>query len=224
MAMKNPVRVVFDLDGTLVDSLGSLAAAGSRLCDELGRPTVPTEGYAKFVGRGIKAQVIDLLTTTGGLPEDGGEAAFVRFNEIYAEDPVTGVDEYPGARAALLALTDHGCALAVCTQKPEAQARQILEALRHMPPVSAVVGGDTLPGVLKPDPAMLHRAADPLGTGPLIYVGDSEVDAKTAKNAGVPFVLTQWGYRSAAPETLRHVAFIESFEELPAVVARLSRE
>lgn len=221
---ENPVRVVFDLDGTLVDSLGSLAAAGSRLCKEMDRPTVPAEQYEAFVGRGIMAQVVDLMTATGGLPSDGGEAAFVRFKEIYAEDPVSGVDEYPGARAALNALAEQGCALAVCTQKPEAQARQILEALEHMPPVSVVVGGDTLPGVLKPDPAMLHRAAAPLGTGPLIYVGDSEVDAKTAENAEVPFILTEWGYRSAAPETLRHNALIRSFAELPETVRRLSQE
>jgi len=218
----NPVRVVFDLDGTLVDSLGSLAAAGSRLCEEMGRPIVPAERYAGFVGRGIMAQVVDLMTTTGGLPEDGGQAAFVRFNEIYAEDPVTGVDEYPGARAALLALAEQGCALGVCTQKPEAQARQILKALGHMPPISAVVGGDTLPGVLKPDPTMLRRAAEPLGTGPLIYVGDSEVDAKTAENADVPFVLTEWGYRSAAPDTLRHDALIGSFADLPSIVSRIA--
>ena len=221
---ENPLRVVFDLDGTLVDSLGSLAAAGSRLCEEMGRPSVLAEQYASFVGRGIMAQVVDLMTSTGGLPDDGGQAAFIRFNEIYAEDPVSGVDEYLGARAALMALADQGCALAVCTQKPEAQARQILEALGHMPPVSVVVGGDTLPGVLKPDPAMLHRAADPLGTGPLIYVGDSEVDAKTAENANVPFVLTEWGYRSAAPDTLRHNALIQSFSELPGAVKRLSQE
>ena len=224
MTTENPIRVVFDLDGTLVDSLGSLAAAGSRLCEEMGRPTVPTERYGAFVGRGIMAQVVDLMTSTGGLPDDGGQAAFIRFNEIYAEDPVTGVDEYPGARAALVALADQGCALAVCTQKPEAQARQILEALGHMPPIAVVVGGDTLPGVLKPDPAMLNQAADPLGTGPLIYVGDSEVDAKTAENANVPFVLTEWGYRSAAPGSLRHSALIASFAELPATVTRLSQE
>ena len=221
---KNPVRVVFDLDGTLVDSLGSLAAAGLRLCEEMGRPTVPAEQYGAFVGRGMMAQVVDLMTSTGGLPDDGGQAAFIRFNEIYAEDPVSGVNEYPGARAALMALADQGCALAVCTQKPEAQARQILEALGHMPPVSVVVGGDTLPGVLKPDPAMLYRAADSIGTGPLIYVGDSEVDAKTVENADVPFVLTEWGYRGAATNTLRHSALIQSFTELPEAVKRLSQE
>jgi len=75
VATDNPVRVVFDLDGTLVDSLGSLAAAGARLCEEMGRPTVPAEQYEAFVGRGIMAQVVDLMTTTGGLPDDGGQAA-----------------------------------------------------------------------------------------------------------------------------------------------------
>lgn len=215
---KGLVRVVFDLDGTLVDSLGSLAAAGARLCAEMGRPSVSAEQYAGFVGRGVAAQVLDLMQATGGVPEDGGKAAIARFHAIYAEDPVTGVDEYPGARETLADLSAQGCALAVCTQKPQALARQILEALGHMPPVAMVVGGDTLPGVLKPDPAMLFAAADPLGTGPLIYVGDSEVDSKTAENAGVPFVLTGWGYRKTEPP---HDARITSFAELPGTIDRL---
>jgi len=217
------VRVVFDLDGTLVDSVGSLAKAGARLCEEMGRPTVEAEQYAGFVGRGIKAQVVDLMNATGGLPEDGGDAAFARFREIYAQDPISGVTEYPGAREALLALADDGCEIGVCTQKPEGPARQILEALGHMPPVTSVVGGDTLPGLLKPDPAMLTAAAEPLGTGPLIYVGDSGVDAKTAENADVPFVLTGWGYRNADAEALRYDALIGSFAELPDVIKRLSQ-
>jgi phosphoglycolate phosphatase len=210
--------VIFDLDGTLVDSVGSLAAAGATLCRELGRPTVSAGDYAAFVGRGIKAQVVDLMAATGGLPDDGGEAAFARFQQIYAADPLSGVETYPGAREALLALADQGYALGVCTQKPEGPARAILSALGLMPPVVSVVGGDTLPGVLKPDPAMLARAAEPLGEGPLIYVGDSGVDAKTAENAGVPFVLTGWGYRAADPKC---DAVIESFAELPDVVVRL---
>jgi len=221
MEKEKPVRVVFDLDGTLVDSVGSLAAAGARLCKEMNRPTVSAADYAGFVGRGIKAQIVDLMTATGGLPDDGGDAAFRRFREIYAEDPVRGVEEYPGAREVLLALAAKGYALGVCTQKPEGPARQILEALGHMPPVSSVVGGDTLPGVLKPDPAMLRTAAEPLGDGPLIYVGDSGVDAKTAENAGVPFVLTGWGYRNADAKDLRHDALIESFAELPEVIEGL---
>jgi len=218
---ESTVRVVFDLDGTLVDSVGSLASAGARLCQEMNRPTIEADLYAGFVGRGIKAQVVDLMKATGGLPADGGEAAFERFREIYAEDPITGVSEYPGARDALLALADDGCALGVCTQKPEGPARQILEALGHMPPISSVVGGDTLPGVLKPDPAMLRAAAEPLGQGALFYVGDSGVDAKTAENANVPFILTGWGYRNADADTLRFDALIESFAELPEVVRHL---
>ena len=220
---KVAARVVFDLDGTLVDSVGSLAKAGARLCVEMGRSTVDAEQYARFVGRGIKAQVVDLMTATGGLPDDGGEAAFRRFREIYAEDPVGSVNEYLGAREVLLALAAEGYALGVCTQKPEGPARQILKALGHMPPVTSVVGGDTLRGVLKPDPAMLLAAAEPLGNGPLIYVGDSGVDAKTAENLGVPFVLTGWGYRNADADDLRYDTIIGSFAELPEVIARLAK-
>ncbi len=221
MGAENAVRIVFDLDGTLVDSVGSLAAAGAALCREMNRPIVSAEDYAGFVGRGIKAQVVDLMNATGGLPADGVDAAFARFREIYAKDPVNGVTEYPGARVALLTLAEEGYALGVCTQKPEGPARQILEALGHMPPITSVVGGDTLPGVLKPDPAMLTSAAAPLGNGPLIYVGDSGVDAKTAENAGVPFILTGWGYRNADAASLRHDALIESFDDLPRVIKQL---
>jgi len=218
----NPVRVIFDLDGTLVDSIGSLASAGARLCTEMGRPTVSVSDYAGFVGRGIRVQVVELMQATGGLPDDGGEAALERFREIYAADPVSGVEEYPGARAALMALSKQGCALGVCTQKPEAPARQILTALGHMPPVKSVIGGDSLPGVLKPDPAMLSAAADPLGSGPLIYVGDSGIDAKTAENSGVPFILTGWGYRNADTGDLKYDALIDSFADLPDIIAKLN--
>lgn len=218
---ENPVRVVFDLDGTLVDSVGSLAAVGAILCGEMGRPTVSAEDYAGFVGRGIKAQVVDLMMATGGLPDDGGEAAFKRFQEIYAADPVIGVGTYPGAQEVLLALAARGYALGVCTQKPEGPARAILKALGLMPPVASVVGGDTLPDILKPDPAMLLAAGAPLGEGPMIYVGDSGVDAKTAEYAGVPFVLTGWGYRANDPAS---DAVIASFAELPDVVALLAAD
>lgn len=216
------VRVVFDLDGTLVDSVGSLAATGAQLCREMGRQTVSVEQYAGFVGRGIRAQVVDLMQATGGLPSDGGDAALDRFREIYAQNPVDGVSEYHGAKAALNALADAGYAIGVCTQKPEGPARQILEALGHMPPVSSVVGGDTLSGVLKPDPAMLIAAAAPLGDGPIVYVGDSGVDAMTALNADVPFILTDWGYRNADANDLKYDALLRSFDALPSVVARLT--
>ena len=78
MGAENAVRIVFDLDGTLVDSVGSLAAAGAELCREMNRPIVSAEDYAGFVGRGVKAQVVDLMNATGGLPADGGDAAFAR--------------------------------------------------------------------------------------------------------------------------------------------------
>lgn len=224
MQSSHPVRVIFDLDGTLVDSVGSIGAAAARMLAEMGRPPLPQGDFQRFVGRGIRVLVRDVLIETGGLPDDGGEAAFRRYGEIYSADPVTGVTEYSGARDALLELAEQGCMLGVCTQKPEAPARQILSTLRFMPPVSVVVGGDTLPGVLKPNPKMLFHAADKLGTGPLIYVGDSGVDAQTAANAEVPFILTAWGYRTEAPAELTHSAVLGHFADLPDTVTRLIRK
>lgn len=220
MTDTNPARIIFDLDGTLVDSLGSLAGAGARLLREMDREPLPVAGFERFVGRGVRALVLDMLGETGGVPDDPGKAVD-RFHAIYAEDPVIGVAEYPGARDALLELAERGCALGVCTQKPEAQARRILQALGMMPPIMSLIGGDTLTGILKPDPKMLHAAADPLGTGPLVYVGDSSVDAKTAANAKVPFILTQWGYRSETPEQLPHDRLLKSFDALPDLISGL---
>lgn len=189
-------RLICDLDGTLVDSAPSLCAAGNRLLAELGRPPVSVETYKSFVGRGQRVQVERLLEHGGGIP--GGDAGpfLLRFRALY--DPLQASAPMPGAREALATLRAEGWRLAVCTQKPEGKARALLAGLGFE--VDAVAGGDTLtePGgreILKPDPRLFHAAADPLGDGPALYVGDSETDAETAAAAGVPFLLYLEGYR-----------------------------
>ncbi len=89
-----------------------------------------------------------------------------------------------------------------------------------MPPVTAFTGGDSL-DVLKPDPRMLRHTTDQLAPGPVIFVGDSEVDAETARQAGVPFLLHTEGYRQAAISELPHAAAFSDFSELPSLVAGL---
>ena len=110
---------------------------------------------------------------------------------------MTGTVAFPGVREALAALAAAGHGLGVCTQKPNAPAVTILRALGLMPPIAALTGGDSL-DVMKPDPRMLAHAAAQLPEGPVIFVGDSEVDAATAEAAGVPFLLHTEGYPGAA--------------------------
>ena len=213
-------RIVLDLDGTLIDFNPTLWASGSALLAELGRPPVSAEASARFVGKGVRALVEALLRHTGGIPGGDLDPHVLRFRAIYAADPVTRTALYPGVAAALAELAGAGHGLAVCTQKPNAPALTLLRALGLMPPVAGFTGGDSLP-VLKPDPRMLHHAADQLPPGLVILVGDSEIDAATAAAAGVPFLIHSEGYRLAPVGELPHAAAFADFAELPGLVARL---
>jgi phosphoglycolate phosphatase len=212
-------RIVFDLDGTLVHSTPTLAATANLLLAELGRPPIDAETSEGFVGRGVAVLVERVLEHTGGIPEGGADPHVARFRALYAADPVTGTEPWPGVPAALAALSAAGHGLGVCTQKPNVPALAILRDLGLMPPLAAFTGGDSI-DVLKPDPRMLAHTADQLPQGPLLYFGDSEVDAETARRAGVPFLLYTEGYRQAPLDALPHTATFAAFAELPDLVAR----
>lgn len=213
-------RIVLDLDGTLVHSLPAIAASANALLAELGRPALPEATIAGFVGHGSRALVERLLAATGA--PDGPDAALARYLAIYEADPVTGTTPYPWVAQALAALAAAGHGLAVCTQKPAAATRRILTALRLMPPVTGLTGGDSLP-VLKPDPRLFHHAADQLPPGPAVMVGDSETDAATARAAGVPFLLHSRGYHHGPLEAMAPYAVFDDWRALPDLVAELTQ-
>lgn len=213
-------RIIFDLDGTLVDSVPSLAAASNALLGELGRAPLPVETVTGFVGNGIRKLVERVLAASGGMPETGFEPALARYKEIYFGDPVTGTMPYPSVREALGALHAAGHGLAVCTQKSNQPARRILEDLGLMPPITGLTGGDSL-DVLKPDPAMLWHAAEQISGGEVIYVGDSGTDSATALAAGVPFLLHARGYCHQPLESLRSVAIFEDYADLPGLIRQV---
>lgn len=216
------LRIVLDLDGTLIDSVESLTAASNALLAELGRPPLTAETVRGFVGHGVDLLVERVLRATGGIPAGGPAPEQARFRTIYDADPLTGVTVYPGAREALSALAAAGHGLAVCTQKPAAPARHLLEALGLMPPVTGLTAGDSLP-VLKPDPMLVTHAADQIGTGPVIFIGDSEVDAETARNAGVPFLLHPGGYRHGPLDAIPRAGTFSDWAEVPALVTEVAR-
>jgi phosphoglycolate phosphatase len=213
-------RIVFDLDGTLVESAPTLTAAANRLLAELGRAPLEVATTRGFVGHGVRVLVERVLDHTGGIP--GGDSAphLARFRAIYNADPVTGTGAFPGVAAALSALAAQGHGLGVCTQKPNLPSLAILRGLGLMPPIAALADGDSL-DVMKPDPRMLTHVAEQLPGGPVIFVGDSEVDAATAEAAGVPFLLHTGGYCGVPHASLRHAGAFADFAELPGLVARL---
>jgi phosphoglycolate phosphatase len=211
--------VIFDLDGTLIDSVPDIHASANRAFAPLGQSFSRAEVQG-FVGRGAP-NLISRLAQSRGLPGTG--AAFddllARFLEIYEQSHgLTAL--YPGVPTALDDLARTGARLGICTNKPIGPTRAVL-AHFGLGCFGAVVGGDSLP-VKKPDPAPLLHVLDLLGGGPVIFVGDSEVDAETAQAARVPFLLFTEGYRKAPVEAMPHRAAFADFAELPALVAGIS--
>lgn len=209
--------VIFDLDGTLIDSAPAIHAVSNAVLAELGFAALTLPQVRSFVGKGVPNLVRQLLIASDADP-DGPLAGEVETALVARyETDVEGNVPYPGVPEALEALAGFGCRLAVCTNKP---CRPAEAALRHVglwDRFELVIGGDSLP-VRKPDPAMLHHAHEQLGGGAMIYVGDSEVDAETAVNAGAPFLLFTEGYRKTPVAELPHRVAFSHFAMLPGLV------
>ena len=213
--------VIFDLDGTLVDSAPDIHAAVNRLLADLGEAPLSFQTVKSFIGNGVPTLVARVLAACGHDPDPARQAEWqAGFLRHYEADSTTLTQLYPGVTEALSALLDHGHQLALCTNKPEGPARHILDAFGLAGLFPVVIGGDSLP-LRKPDPAPLLAAADGLA-GPVLFVGDSEVDAETALAAQVPFLLFTEGYRKAPVHALPHAARFDRFSDLPALIARLA--
>lgn len=212
--------VIFDLDGTLIDSAPAIHAVANAVLAGLGFPPVSLAQVRGFVGRGLPHFVRQVLAASGEPPDgplfDKVEAAFAAAYETGVE----GNTPYPGVTEALAELARRGCRLGICTNKPQHPAEAALRHVGLLDRFAVIVAGDSLP-TRKPDPAMLHSAHRALGGGPMLFVGDSEIDAETAANAQAPFALYTGGYRKAAVEDLPHLAAFADFARLPGIVARL---
>jgi phosphoglycolate phosphatase len=210
--------VVFDLDGTLIDSAPDLHTAANSMLDDLRRPPLTLENVAGFVGNGVPSLVARCLAATGGLTKDF-DYAISRFREHYSRAPAHLTRPHVGAETMLQRLSEFGFALGVCTNKPYEFAVTILEELRIMRFIGTVVGGDTLPK-LKPDPAPLLLCLDRLGVSPMstLYVGDSEIDAETAYRAQVPFALYSGGYLRGSADAFEPLYVFDHFEDLSGYI------
>ena len=208
--------VIFDLDGTLVDSAPDIHAAALALLAERGAPPVTLAQTHIFVGNGI-AKFVERCLDAVGQPANGAELAkaAARFEVIYRAAPAELTRPYDGVPEMLGALNARGLLLGVCSNKLEALTRQVLAGVgldRHL---RATVGGDTLT-VMKPDPAPLIHAASLLGVGieEALYVGDSETDADTATAAGMAFALYSGGYRKRPLDQFKDCFIFDDFTAL----------
>jgi phosphoglycolate phosphatase len=181
--------IVFDLDGTLIDSLRDLAEAASALVQELGGAPLTEAEVVGMVGDGAAVLVARALSHAGLDPKTPG--ALARFLEIYDSRLIDHTVAYEGMHE-VLALLVQAAPLAVLTNKPLAPSEEILGHLGLRGFFSAIIGGDS-PYGRKPDPAGL-RSLMAFDRGPSVMVGDSPADARVAAAAGCPFVLAAYGF------------------------------
>jgi len=206
--------IVFDLDGTLIDSAPDLHAAANRLLNAEGYGGLSLAQVKSFIGNGVPVLVAKVAKAAGMDQSQASLSALTaRFVSDYDSHSSDLTTLYPGVLQALSALRARDVKLGVCTNKPEVPTQNILSALQLDEFFDVVVGGDTLP-VRKPDPKPLLAAFGSLGDGRRIYVGDSEVDANTARAASVPFGLFTRGYRKTPVEDFECAFHFENFETL----------
>lgn len=208
----------FDLDGTLIDSAPDIHAVANTVMAEEGLPPIPLADARRFVGRGA-SHFVAQVRALHGLPDSDHDRLLAAYMGHY-QGAVALTRVYPGVTAALEALLGDGHRLVLCTNKPEAPTKFVLDHFDLAGFFDVVVGGDTLP-VRKPDPAPL-RAALGDSTGPTLFVGDSEIDAGTAQAASVPFLLYTEGYRHSDIEDVPYQAKFSHYNALPGLVERLT--
>jgi phosphoglycolate phosphatase len=188
--------VVFDLDGTLVDTAADLQAHVNHVLGELGRPGLELEEVRLLVGDGARTLLRRGLEASGGIPAGVElDLLYARFLERYTADPARRSRVHDGVVPVLRGLTARAVRLGVCTNKAQAPTDRLLSALGLDEFFEAVVGGDAVPAK-KPDAGHLRAVLERLGAAPAraVMVGDSGHDLLAARALGVPCILVSFGY------------------------------
>jgi phosphoglycolate phosphatase len=212
--------VVFDLDGTLVDTAPDLIDTLNIVLAGEGLPPVPYETARNAIGGGAR-RMVERALVAEGLPATKArlDKLFAQFLEHYAVHIVDRSRPFPRVEAALDALTERGYRLAVCTNKLEGLSVKLLDALGLSARFAAICGQDTF-GIQKPDPAILHGTIKRAGGSAAcaIMVGDSAADINTARSANIPIIAVDFGYTEVPVTHLNPDRIVSSFANLPAAV------
>ena len=206
--------LVFDLDGTLVDSLPDLRAALNEMLRGLARRELSADVVRRKIGDGTYALVERALRATGEVVDL--ENAHQRFLDFYQSAPTRLSRLYPGVATTLRSLVRSGARLAICTNKQQAATLAVLAGLNIAEYFKVIVGGDVVP-FRKPDPRHLLTALKRLNASPneSVMIGDNENDHAAARAAGVAVILMRYGYLRVLPETLAPDAWLDRFADIP---------
>ncbi|MBE6931829.1 MAG: HAD family hydrolase [Ruminococcaceae bacterium] len=210
--------IIWDLDGTLLDTLGDLAASVNAALTKNGCPTRSIDEVRRFVGNGVE----NLMRRA--MPEGREDVEFDRlfadFRAHYALHSNDTTSPYPGVIPALLQLKHQGIKMAVVSNKLDSAVKSL--CLLHFGDLIDVAIGEREGVRRKPAPDSVLQAMELLGTTDAVYIGDSEVDIATAKNAELPCICVSWGFRSE--ETLRHAGAEKIAPDAEALMKLLNEE
>jgi len=213
-----PSLLVFDLDGTLIDSAPDMHRAVNLVLADRGCAPLALSEIRTMVGDGASALIARALAARQCVNTDPAEA-LEQFLAHYEANPTSATSTFPGVADVLGRLTANGLTLALCTNKPGKLTKMIIERLEIERYFARVVAGDSMP-FRKPDPRALMEVIDGFGTPKeaAIMVGDSEVDAATANAANVPFILMTYGYHRGPIQDIASIATLDDFGELATLL------
>jgi phosphoglycolate phosphatase len=217
--------VVFDLDGTLVDTAPDLIAALNYVLDREGLPPLPFESARNMIGAGARKLIERGLEVEGrAMTADDLNRLTRDFIDYYADHIADASRPFEGLEAALDDLAAQGCRFAVCTNKLEWLSKRLLDQLGLSARFAAICGADTF-GVAKPDPIILQQTVAQAGgaIAATIMVGDAGPDVGVARRAGVPVIGVEFGYTDVPIADLKPDRLIGHMRDLPAAVEALIR-
>jgi phosphoglycolate phosphatase len=183
---------IFDLDGTLLDTLQDLAASVNYALRQHHMPEHSIDDVRRFVGNGVRRLMERAIPE--GAANPAFEAAFATFREYYMEHSLDTTRPYDGIPELIHELKKRGCRMAVVSNKMMAATQELVH--HFFPEIEVAIGEDEAAGIRKkPAPDTVFAAMKQLGEGSAVYVGDSDVDLATARNSGLPCISVLWGFR-----------------------------
>jgi phosphoglycolate phosphatase len=216
-----PPALIFDLDGTLVDTAPDLLGALNAILIREGRRAIDRADLRHLVGFGARTMLVEAFRMTGG-PIDEMRLPLLVDDYIthYRMHVAVASRPFPGVEETLAALKSQGVKLGVLTNKPQELTDLLLPALGLDTYFDAIHGAGRY-SYNKPDSRVLHHVIDELGGGPALMIGDSLTDVQTARAANVKVILVSFGYTPEPAHALGADAVVDRFADIPEIVAKL---